>query len=304
MIEERGGVRRRSSSSGENAGADPIRLGLSFFASISLFYLYFYFLSAFLPGVSLTNAIEVAIVYTQILRLIAVASIRRLRRGSFQSKIILFSFEVFVIAILIAIYFVTKDVSYNLLIGEILLAWIGAVLVILTPYALIRFAVAMYSGGELYSVLNYAAWEYVSVFFLASLVAESSGPLPSSVAGLGVSVINSVTNELRTGSEVFTYTSPIIVASAVFFVSLALYSAFVNSPAESPPRNYYPIVFPLLATIILLGWMELFQLFTSDVFLVLSIPSLSIAIALWWLSRGRRSTSGASKGLNAEKELT
>src|SRR5579884_393096 len=221
MIEERGGVRRRSSSSGENAGADPIRLGLSFFASISLFYLYFYFLSAFLPGVSLTNAIEVAIVYTQILRL---------RRGSFQSKIILFSFEVFVIAILIAIYFVTKDVSYNLLIGEILLAWIGAVLVILTPYALIRFAVAMYSGGELYSVLNYAAWEYVSVFFLASLVAESSGPLPSSVAGLGVSVINSVTNELRTGSEVFTYTSPIIVASAVFFVSLALYSAFVNSP--------------------------------------------------------------------------
>jgi hypothetical protein len=269
------------------------RAAVALFGAAPLYFLYFVFLSVFLPGLSITNSVEAAIVYTQIIRLLLLASVRRFREGSPQFKITLFSIEVFVIAALIAAFFFTGDPGYNALIGQVLLVWIGATFLLVTPYALFRLGVAMYRGESLYSVLNYAAWEYVSVLFLADIF--SRGSVPTTVQGLGVAVINAITGEIRTGSEVFTYASPDVAASVVFFVALIIYATYVNSPGEAPPKNYYPLVLPIVSTLFCVLWVALLVQWTADIFVILSAPALGLSVGLWWLTRLRK---GAKKILD------
>jgi hypothetical protein len=268
-----------------DGATDNLKLVLAIIAAGSLVFLYLQFLAVYLPALSITDELEAGIVYTQIIRILLVAFVKRFRNGAPQFKITLFSFEVFVIAALIVAFFLTGDPSYNTLIGQVLLVWIGATLLLLTPYTIVGLGVSMYKGTQNYSLLNYACWEYVAVMFLAGLFANPKISPPSNVSGLGVAVINSITGELRTGSEVFTYSTAIIACSVIFFVALIAYASYVNAPASFEPKNYFPLFVPIFAVFLLLLWLGVFSLLSSDILIVLGAPAIGISAVLWWITR-------------------
>ncbi len=265
---------------------DFVRIGLAALGAASLFFLYLIFLTSLAPALSQADPVEQLIFFTLFLRLVAVASIRRLRNSPPQLKISIFSMEIFFIAVLIIAFFVTGESFYDISMGQVLTIWVASITILLTPYTVVWFAISMYRRATLGSVLSAAVPEYASLLFLVNLVQLES--TPTSLAGLGNILINAVVGVVRARpTSIFTYNEEIVGASVLFYIVLLLYATFVNHFEASTLRSSKALVLPFAATIFLLLWTYSLSLFTTSILFVLTAPASLLLISIWWITRGK-----------------
>ena len=263
------------------------RIGLSLVFGSALFSLYIIFLAFFAPVlVAPQDELELVIFYTLLLRVVLLTAVPLFRRIHPQIKIGLVSIESFVLVLFIAMFTLTHDFAYSTIMGEILTTWIGASLVILTPYGIVEFIITVYKGSTITTVFTSLAPLFAVGVFLANF-AQTSSP-QTSIASFGNSVVDSLRVQPALGNITTSSVSIIGVATIMIFVGGLLY-VLADQPFLSsfPAKRHLSIVLMLISTAILGAWTFVFLGFTSNVLLVLSLPSMVIPIALWWLSHGK-----------------
>ena len=263
---------------------DPVRIALAALAGSSLFILYFLFLVILLPSLNISDELEQVILVTMILRLIAVASIPKVRNSPPQLKISIFSLEIFFIAALIIAYFVTGEMFYDVSMGTVLTVWVGTVALVLTPYFVVWFAYTLYKTSSLFSIFWTVPFEFANVVFLVNLI--SSGSVPTSLAALGGDIINSVVGLLKSRPpSLFSYSQEILASTAILFVALLLYATVIDPSEGRTIRNYAALVFPLIGTLFLGLWIFVLLYFSNDILFIFTVPSCILATGLWWFTR-------------------
>ncbi|MHB1907570.1 MAG: hypothetical protein ACYCQJ_01715 [Nitrososphaerales archaeon] len=261
-------------------------------ASLSLLTLYLFFLNYFVVALVFSgmSEIESLIFYTMIFRVIGVTFIPYLKRIHPQIKILIFSFETFILVLLIVAYVFTKDPSYNLLMGNILTAWLGVSIVVLTPYAIYSLGLSMRNGASITSTVLSGAPEIAVGLFLASLVFRIRA-MPNGLASFGTMIIASLRAQPGIGQTPSATSNPIIsISSTIFFIAIFTYvileKRIPTSAFSTLPKFQYILALMLLGILALYLWTFSSQFFDGNIFIIFTAPSIIISIALWVLARG------------------
>ena len=271
---------------------DFTRLVTAIAASLSLLALYLFFLNYFAAALIFSgmSEIESLIFYTMILRVIGIAFIPYLKRIHPQVKILIFSFETFILVLLIAAYVFTKNPSYNLLMGNMLTAWLAVSIVVLTPYAIYSLGLSMHNGASITSVVLSGAPEIAVGLFLANLVFRI-GTMPNSFANFGTIIIGSLRAQPGIGQTPNSISDPTIsISSTIFFIAIFAYVILEKripaSVFSTLPKFQYALALMLLGILVLYLWTFSSAFFDGNIFIIFSAPSIIISIALWVLARG------------------
>ncbi len=269
-----------------------VKRSLAIFVALALMTLFLYFLIQ-IAGTSIFgpwDPIESAIFYTMLLRVLGLLFVPFLRRLQTSTKIIIVSFEDFVLCFLILIIVLTGNSAYNTLIAVVLTSWIGATILILTPYSIYELARMMDAGTSLMSLAVSAAPLLAIGMFLASFSAHAT--FQGGLSGLGVSVINSLKGQPDLGAGTQLGSSFIITSAAVLFsVSLTVYIAISMNQSITKmagvPKYHYALALLLVGIVVSYLWaISTFHLFSGDIFEIFSVPAALIPIILWVLTRG------------------
>lgn len=262
-------------------------LTLVFTCGGSLFVLYFVFLGYIFPTiVSLTNPIEIIILYTLALRALLFFAVRRLRRMPGQIKIGVFSIESFALILVILLYVYTGDPGYNALVGSILTSWIAGGLVVITPYSILEFMISMYKSSTITNVIVFLIGEFASVIFLANIAFQIS-PAPSNLQQLGLTLITSIKTEPGTGITALAPSSLIVnVTAVILYISMISYIVLRHGVHE---RAFgFPLILMLLSTVVLFAWSSIASSSALNVFVSLTAPGAGIPLIFWVVLRGRK----------------
>lgn len=271
---------------------DLARISSAFLAILSLLALYLFFLNYFFGSlINVMSEVESIIFYAMILRVLGITLVPYLRRMHPQIKILVFSFETFILVGLIVAFAFTGDIAYNALMGLILTTWLGVSLVVLTPYAIYQLGLMMYRGNSITSVVLSGAPEIAVGLFLGSLVFRVK-TAPTGLSDFGTMIINSLRAEPGVGETGNIASSSILAgASTIFFIAIMVYAIFgqklpTSTTFSGLPRYQYALVLVLLGIISLYIWTFSSPVLGGNVFVMFSIPAIAIAITLWGLSRG------------------
>jgi hypothetical protein len=272
---------------------DSVKLGLAFFISLSLFALYLYFLNYFAgPIVSIPmDAIESAVFYSMILRALLLFFVPYLRKLQPQFKILIFSFEAFVLFCLILISLVSGDSGYLQLMADLLTAWLGATLIIVTPYSIYELALIMYRGTDITTLAVSSAPLVAICLFLSNLVVRVPNP-QGGLSGFGTEMIRSLRVQPAIAGSTVETNSFISGVSAVFFLSIIVYIAYTLNQSAEPlagvPKYHYALALMLLGSLVLYVWLlASSSLLNGNIFEILSIPAAIIPVILWMIARER-----------------
>jgi hypothetical protein len=264
-----------------------IRLGLASLAGLSLFALYLYAMGYFGAAISSgpMDAVEGAIFYTMILRVLGLLAVPRFRRLSAQLKIVILSFEAFILVLLIVATVLSGSPAYAQTMADILTAWLVTGLVVVTPYTIYELALMMRKGTNVTSLAISCAPLVAICLFLANL--------PSGIGNFGIAMINSLkTQQSFAGTTLGGESGFISGASVLFFLSLVVYIAFEMTQSSkdivASPRYHYSLGLMVIGSIATFVWLFLFtNILKGNLFEVLSLPSAGISVILWVISRER-----------------
>jgi hypothetical protein len=271
-----------------------IRLGLAFLTGISLFALYLYSMSFFGGPISSgpMDPIESAIFYTMILRVLALLAVPKLRRLSAQVKIILLSFEAFVLVLLIMATVLSGNPAYAQLMADILTTWLVSGLIIVTPYAIFEFALMMRRGTNVTSLVASMAPLVGICLFLSNLPARILNP-PAGIGNFGAAMINSLkTQQSLAGTAPGGENAFISGASVLIFLSIVIYIAFELTQSSMDfaiiPKYHYSLSLMVAGTLAVFLWLFLTTDFLKgNLFEILSLPAAGIPIIMWVVCRER-----------------
>jgi hypothetical protein len=271
-----------------------IRLGLASLAGLSLFALYLYAMGYFGAAISSgpMDAVEGAIFYTMILRVLGLLAVPRFRRLSAQLKIVILSFEAFILVLLIVATVLSGSPAYAQTMADILTAWLVTGLVVVTPYTIYELALMMRKGTNVTSLAISCAPLVAICLFLANLPSRIPNP-PSGIGNFGIAMINSLkTQQSFAGTTLGGESGFISGASVLFFLSLVVYIAFEMTQSSkdivASPRYHYSLGLMVIGSIATFVWLFLFtNILKGNLFEVLSLPSAGISVILWVISRER-----------------
>ena len=278
----------------EDKKGSNIRLGLAFLSGLSLFALYLYFMSYFSGSILLgpMDAVQSAIFFTMILRVGALWFVPYLRRVYPQVKIVMLSFEAFILFLLVLVEVLTASSTDSQLMADVLTAWLVSALIIVTPYSIFELAIMMYKGTSITSLAVYSGPLSAICLFLSNFVARVPAP-PIGIRDFGVTIIDSLkASPSFAGSGLGTENSFLSEASVFFFLSIILYIAFhLNESATDftqMPKYHYALSLMLLGSLISYLWLlASSSLLDENVFEILSLPAAVIPIILWVFARER-----------------
>ena len=274
---------------GQPLRRDYTRLGLILLLTFSLLAPYFYFLNHFLYPIVLgpMNGIEAAIFYTMLLRVLALIFVPFLKKLQPQVKILIFSFEAFILCFIILGIVFTANSGLNSVLADILTSWLGATFVFLTPYSIYELALMMNKSPSLTSLFVSSAPLLAVTLFLGGLVSRIPNP-PSGIANFGAAIISSLRAEPSLAGSATSQSGNTLVTSAsiVFFLSMIVYVGYtLNQSApnlSNVPKYHYALALMLVGALILYSWLELsVSFFKGNVFEILSAPAIIIPIIIW-----------------------
>jgi len=277
-----------------NAGG-KLRFVLSILIGMSLLIQYLYFLNFFFAPILLVspmNPLEQIVFYTLTLRAIGLILIPRLRRLHPQLKIAIFSLETFILVIFIFLYIYTGYSFFEIMMGNLLTAWIASSLIVLTPYGIYQLVAMMYKNAvttTLTNVFSSLVPELGITLFLSNLAASVSSP-PIGLTNFGSFVINSIKTQPGLGNSSALSSNPLIQAATIMiYISLLVYIAVCQNPLASFGARYHFALLPmLLGTIALSAWLYIATSFSSNILFVLSVPSVITSIILWVIYHGKK----------------
>jgi hypothetical protein len=273
------------------------RLALTALVSLCLLSLYIVFL--YYVGIALLAApqspVESLIFYTMILRVLVVVFVPKLRRSYPQLKIALFSLETFVLVALIFIFIYTQAPVYDLLIGQVLTAWLGASSIILSPYLVYQIGASMYKGTNASSLVFSVTPEFAVNLFLAGFAIANSASPPSGIINFGTLLVGSIKAESNVLNLQPLVANPyFVLVTIVLYLSLLCYIAIGQFSTSgvillAAVKRQFQLVLILVGTFASFLWIVISPSFfgTDEVF-VLSIPTVVISSVLWGIARRGR----------------
>jgi hypothetical protein len=230
-----------------------------------------------------------------LLRVLALTIVPFLRKLHPQVKILIFSFEAFILCFIILgiVFSPTSGSGLNSILADILTTWLGATFVFLTPYSIYELGLMMNKSPSLTSLFVTSAPLLAVALFLGGLVSRIPNP-PSGIANFGASIINSIRTEPSLAGSATSQSGNTIVSSAsiVFFLAMIIYVGYsLNQSApnlSNVPKYHYALALMLLGSLILYGWLELSaSLFKGNIFEIFSAPAIIIPIIIWAVCRRR-----------------
>ncbi len=244
-----------------------------------LSFFYFYYLAWMIKSgaVLSASAIEVVVLVAMVARLAAVMALPRFRRAKASVIVDIFSVEVLVTAALIVLYLALGYRTFPGLLTDVALAWLPALLLVLPPYAIYRFAIGMTEGSRLAVVVPFG----VGLFSMGVVPAEVA-TLSTSTQGLsGVSrlLLSVFTGQVRYGALL----TEVTAAGLLLYVALVLH---VTSREGFGENWQYLLILPVLGGLITLAWSAIGSVLTDDTLLIFTVPGLAILGAIWWSTRG------------------
>jgi hypothetical protein len=275
-----------------------VRMVIAILLALTLFALYLYFLDHFYPSLILVpmTAIEAAIFYTMILRTLGFAFIPLLRRQHPQTKILVFSLEAFVLCILIIMIALTSEAMYRVWMDQVLTVWIGATLIVLTPYSILELAVLMYKGPGLTSLVFSVAPLSAITLFLANLIVRVPN-LPVGLANFGTAIIDSLRGEPSLAGGVGPGSSVLIPGiSIVIFILMVVYIALIqnwSAPAlTDTPKYHYALALMLIGSLVLYFWLfGVAPILKENIVTIFSIPATIIPVVILVITRHGKKTT-------------
>ncbi len=286
-------MKRLSSSS------DYVKIAIATLIGLCLFSLYFIFIGIDGAAILLApmSSIESLIFYTLALRVLAVTFVPYLRRSQAQVKIALFSIETFVLVILIFVFVLTQQLAYNILIGQVLTAWLGATSILLTPYLIWQISLNIYKGMSSSALVLSVTPEYVvGVFLVAFAIATSP---PSGISEFGASLIGSIRAQQTVQGVQMLGSNPLIASiSIIIFLCMLFQIGLKQSSQGTPnlgeplskgtPRYPYQILLLLAGALFVFFWLIFSPsaLGTDGLFTV-CVPTVAITVILWGLTKRR-----------------
>ena len=268
---------------------NKVRIFSSAFTALALLMLYLVFLGRYvsLADWSSLSQIETWILVTMILRVVILAGLRTKYQFQPLVPIILFSIESLLIPPLLGLYIFTGNAGYAEAMGTILTAWLGASALVLTPYLAFSFAKSMLTESSLWGVMTLSILEFASMLFISSVLDRTNQPI-SGLVGLGAFFVISLKNQISNASVPFASTGWIFSLSAlVFFVGLLIYSTLGTRDQGAQLSLHNLLLLTLIATMIVFIWTTAGVALTSDIFFVLTIPTLVLIMVVWGIAHGR-----------------
>ncbi len=271
------------------------RTGLALLSTFSLLAPYIYSLNHFLSPIVLgpMNEIEAAIFYTMLLRALTLIIIPFARRLAPQVKILIFSFEAFILCFIILGIVFTSTPGLNTVLADILTSWLGATFIFLTPYSMYEFALMMNKSTSLTSLFVTSAPLLAVALFLGGLVSRIPNA-PSGIANFGATIISSIRTQPSLAGSATSQSGNTLLASAsiIFFLSMIIYVGYtLNQSApniSNVPKYHYAFALMFIGALILYSWIELsVSLFKGDVFEIFSAPAIIIPVIIWAVCRRR-----------------
>jgi hypothetical protein len=255
--------------------------------ALMLLYLVFFLRFIALADWSSLSSIEFWIFVTMLLRIIVIAVLGRRFQLSPLIPIILFSLESLSLPLVIALFVFTGNPAYRLAMGTILTAWMGVSAVVLSPYLIYDFARHWRTDPSLWGIFFLATIEYAFNLFMATLLSGSAGPI-AGFAGLGAYFVLSVKSFATSSLVPFASGSPVItLSSLIFFMSLLIFAIAGHETLETNLKLRDVLFVPIIAVFALIMWSVGIVVFTSNMFIDLSIPVFVLAIAVWGGTRGK-----------------
>jgi hypothetical protein len=276
-------------------GRDYVRTALILISTISLLAIYFDFLNHFISPIVLgpMNGLEAAIFYTMLLRVLALTIVPYLRKLHPQIKILIFSFEAFLLCLVILGIIFAPNSGLDSMLADILTSWLGATFVFLTPYSIYELALVMSKSTSLTSVFITSAPLLAVILFLGGLVSRFPNP-PSGIAGFGATIITSIRGQPSlAGSATSSGNAFISSTSIIFFLSMIIYVGYtLNKSApnlSNDPKYHYALGLMLVGTLIMYVWLgSSTSLLKGDIFEIFSVPAVIISVVVWAVCRPRR----------------
>jgi hypothetical protein len=265
---------------------ETARLFCAAAAGSALLYLYMSFIISFLsnPNLYPQTTVETVVVAAQIVKVVIILSVRRLRFAKSATIWIIFALETLVIPFLTGAYFVTGDRGYLELFRSIFAIWPVALLLVAPPYLIFRFSAEMFMSAKLTKVMTSAVTEFSFLAFTASLFlltgASSVGSMESVLTLFAIGIRTAA----RSGEGITLPSSLLTPPSIILYLALVVYATL---PANDVSDLYVPTVLlvPLLGTVTLLVWVYFAAESVSNALISLTIPSVAIAGFLWWIGR-------------------
>jgi hypothetical protein len=271
-----------------------VRLGLGLLAGLSLFALYLYFLNIFVVPIvgGPMDAVESAIFYTMIFRVLVLLLVPSLRKLGAQFKIVILSFEAFILFLLVVVAVLSGSTAYGQVIAKILTAWLMSALIVVTPYSIYELSLMMYKDTSMTALAVSAAPLGAICLFLANLAVRIPNP-PSGIGNFGAVLITSLKDQPSFAGSTVAGESPFISGvSVLFFLSIIVYIVFHQAQTSldftSATKYHYPLSLMVMGSLVTFLWLFFAAGFLNgNVFEVLSVPAASISIILWVVCRER-----------------
>lgn len=271
-----------------------VRLGLALLAGLSLFALYLYFLSFFAGPIAggPMDAVESAIFYTMIFRVLGLLLIPSVRKLSAQFKIVILSFEAFILFLLVVAAVLSGSTAYSQLMADILTAWLMSTLIVVTPYSIYELSLMMHKGTSVTALAVSAAPLGAICLFLANLGSRLPNP-PSGIGNFGAVLITSLKGQPSfAGATIGGESSFISGASVLFFLSIIVYIVFHQAQSSmdftSATKYHYSLSLMVIGSLVTFLWLLFAASFLNgNVFEILSVPAATIPIFLWVVCRER-----------------
>ena len=269
-----------------------VQFGVALVSGLSLFSLYLFFASYSVRSIVSAPmvAVEATIFYTMILRVLGLLFVPFLRRLHPQIKIVILSLEAFVLFLLILFVLLTRVSSYGQLMSEVLTSWLGATLLIVTPYAIYELALIMYRGTDLTTLAVSSAPLVAICLFLSNFVTRVPNPIYG-LSNFGTEMISSLRAQPGLAGSPLGANLFVSGASVLFFLSMIVYITYRLNQSAKPlaflPKYHYALALMLVGCLVLYLWLLLSSYFhDTNVFEILSVPAVMIPIILWVVARG------------------
>jgi hypothetical protein len=221
----------------------------------------------FLPA----NNFELILLGSQLVRLVALLSVKRLRRNGIVA-IDIFAAEILVIpALLVA--FILGDKAFLPLAGDVLMVWGSAFLLVFPAFAIYKVG-AMIRGDASFTLLipSAAGVFAILVFVLSATMQTTTGV---GLAGMTKLVLASVSHGATTAAAA----PGVSAAGILLYLGLVVYTTIGGR--DAPRSRDLLLVFPVLGTASAVIWGLTATQLTTNTLLVFGIPSFAIVAILW-----------------------
>ena len=244
--------------------------------------LYAQFLLGFLrlgnlfPG----TLLEYSILGAQVLKVIAIFSIQRLRRASYAIVLDLFSIEMLALPIMAVGNLVLWTGYYSSAAMTLFLTWLPSVTLVVPSFLIYKSSMDIKEGGLLISILPAVAVQAGTLIFAAQATGRES-VAALGLKGFGESMIRAGG---RLGEVGLVPNSIGLAALGLIYVSLAFYASGAGR-SQSLVRRNFVIAMLAGATLLVSGLVYFVQSMMAGTLIVLVAPSIAMTVTLWWSTR-------------------